>query len=37
MGINSIRRIAHNYNGTVEIQEDEEYFGITIVLSVNAT
>ena len=33
MGLNSIRRIAHNYGGTVEIQEDIASFQITITLS----
>ncbi len=33
MGINSIRRIAHNYGGTVEIAEDEHNFEIIITLS----
>ena len=33
MGINSIRRIAHNYGGRVEIGEDEREFEIVIILS----
>lgn len=33
MGLNSIRRIAHNYAGRVEIQQDDSRFSITITLS----
>ena len=33
MGIHSIRRIAHNYGGTVEISENENKFEIIITLS----
>lgn len=33
MGLNSIRRIAHNYNGRVDIKQDEHTFEITIILS----
>lgn len=33
MGLNSIRRIAHNYAGQVEIQQTESIFCITITLS----
>ncbi len=33
MGINSIRRIAHNYGGGVEVFEDGEIFEITVTLS----
>lgn len=33
MGLNSIRRIAHSYGGTVEVREDEATFSITITLS----
>lgn len=33
MGLNSIRRIAHSYGGTVEVREDEATFAITITLS----
>lgn len=33
MGLNSIRRIAHNYAGSVDIQQDETTFQITITLS----
>lgn len=33
MGLNSIKRIAHNYNGRVDIRQDSELFDITIILS----
>ncbi|MBR3751635.1 MAG: HAMP domain-containing histidine kinase [Ruminiclostridium sp.] len=33
MGLNSIRRIAHSYGGTVEVREDETAFAISVVLS----
>lgn len=33
MGLNSIRRIAHSYGGTVEVREDETTFTISVVLS----
>ena len=33
MGLNSIRRIAHNYGGTVGITESGERFAITVTLS----
>ena len=33
LGLNSIRRIAHNYAGQVEIQQDDSMFSITITLS----
>ena len=33
MGLNSIRRIAHSYGGTVEVREDERDFAISVVLS----
>lgn len=33
MGLNSIRRIAHSYGGTVEVREDERAFAIVITLS----
>lgn len=33
MGINSIRRIAHNYGGRVDVSEDGHYFEIIITLS----
>jgi len=33
MGLNSIRRIALNYGGKVEIREDETAFAISVVLS----
>ena len=33
MGLNSIRRISHNYAGRVEIRQDGTVFGITITLS----
>ncbi len=33
MGINSIRRIAHNYGGGVDVSDDGHYFEITITLS----
>ncbi len=33
MGINSIRRIAHNYKGTVEVSETEKNFKISVTLS----
>ena len=33
MGLNSIRRIAHNYAGQVEIQQGDPMFCITITLS----
>ena len=32
VGLSSIRRIAHNYGGSVEIQETEEIFSIAIAL-----
>ena len=33
MGLNSIRRIAHNYDGRVDIRQHDDVFEITIVLS----
>jgi len=33
LGLNSIRRIAHNYAGQVDIQQDDSMFSITITLS----
>lgn len=33
MGLNSIRRIAHNYGGHVEVQSTDDQFSITIWLS----
>ena len=33
MGLNSIRRIAHSYGGTVEVREEEDTFSITVTLS----
>ena len=32
VGLNSIRRIAHSYDGSVEVQQTDEEFGIVIVL-----
>ena len=33
MGLSSIRRIAHNYAGRVEVVQDDASFEITITLS----
>ncbi|MBE6893696.1 MAG: HAMP domain-containing histidine kinase [Ruminococcaceae bacterium] len=33
MGLNSIRRIAHNYGGQVEIRQEDDAFEITVTLS----
>ena len=33
IGLNSIRRIAQNYGGRVEIRKDEAHFEITILLA----
>jgi len=33
MGLNSIRRIAHNYGGTVEVTDEDGTFTINITLS----
>lgn len=33
LGINSIRRIAQNYNGRVDVAQDADNFAITIILS----